>query len=244
MKFNHSSILTALLVVSLLPVQVISAKGKPPPPPPEPASDVVCDGCVDTTDIADGAVTTVELSTEVNDLLDTISQLQARLDTIETQQPTPVAKLYAGNVLLGYRTHGRAGDAAFLLYEPTSGYFLSIENAQNSPAGSTYRLEATQIEYETFDCTGQGLVSAGASDTNNVLIMDNDGNYYRTIGAHTTRPLTINSVNDNAAGPCNVRTFVIDSNGKSKVEPVAYPLPYALPITIPVHSLRIEYVAP
>lgn len=118
-----------------------------------------------------------------------INQLNARVNDLEAQQPTPVAKLYAGDVLLGYRslTKGVEGENIFL-YEPISGYFLTL-TVTTDGGTSTYFLSTSDIAYETFDCTGTGLVPTvdGESDTRNVLI-GNGSDFYKTTGTYIPRP--------------------------------------------------------
>ena len=86
MKAKNIFLIASLVVMTQISTEGLAAKGgNKPPPEPVVAEDVVCDGCVDTTDIADGAVTQQELSTEVNTLLESISELEARLDALEVR---------------------------------------------------------------------------------------------------------------------------------------------------------------
>jgi len=58
-------------------------------PPPKPAQDVVCDGCVGTTDIENGAINSEKLSTglqqEINQLNELVNQLQTQILILEEQ---------------------------------------------------------------------------------------------------------------------------------------------------------------
>jgi hypothetical protein len=234
--------LICLLVSSLLTVDVFAGK-----PAPKPASDLECTGCVGTTDIEDGAVTTQKLSAEVNALLNTIGQLQTRIETLEAQHPTPVVKVYVGDTLLGYRSLSAigGGGGGVFLYEPVTGSFLTL--GVNTDGGtSTYDIAKIDIEYESFDCTGTGLVlTGGASDTRNVLI-GNGSDFYRTTGTYVRPPpLLINSRKPSATGICRTTTNSRLNEGLSAVEAVPYPLPYSLPFIAPAPGgLRMEYVAP
>jgi len=157
----------------------------------------------------------------------------------------PVAKIFAGEVLVGYKTLSdlKVGGTE-LIYEPLAGYFLHLRVSTGGGV-TTLSLAPKEIEYETFDCTGPGLVIlvSSQSDTRNELII-NSGNYYKTVGAHVSEPLYTNSVLDRTTGICRVEAIERNNAGISMIEPVAYPLPYELPISLPAYSLRMEYDSP
>jgi hypothetical protein len=87
----------AVMYVALATNSAWAAKGGKPPSEPVPviAEDVVCDGCVDTGDIADGAVTYQELSPVV---VDDINLLDSRIATQESRTEI-VAVDSNGNVI-------------------------------------------------------------------------------------------------------------------------------------------------
>jgi hypothetical protein len=87
----------AVMYVALATNSAWAAKGGKPPSEPVPviAEDVVCDGCVDTGDIADGAVTYQELSPVV---VDDINLLDSRIATQDSRTEI-VAVDSNGNVI-------------------------------------------------------------------------------------------------------------------------------------------------
>ena len=176
-----------------------------------------------------------------------VSLLPAQTFATKPIKPPPpsVAKVYAGDVLLGYTSlHKIDQGEQLFLYEPTSGHFITLKNTTGNGT-STYSLLSSDIKYETFDCTGQGIVyGGGASGTANVLIA-NGASFYRTMGSTIDpRPIIINSVKDKVAEACSISSDSISNDGLSLVEPIANPLPYSLPFTVPAFSIRMEYAAP
>lgn len=169
-----------------------------------------------------------------------INELLSRVSALESQQATPVLKVFLGDVLLGYRVS--VGDT--VIYEPTSGFYYSFDTIAGFGT-STYVIRQKDIEYESSDCSGQGLLNAGRdSDTADILVRNGDSTYYRATGAYPVRPIIIASRRIALTGECQVTSNDLTSFGVSMVEPVVYPLPYILPITALSASIRVVYEAP
>ena len=155
MKLNHPSILATLLVASLLPAQVFAAKPiKPPPEPPPPvtAEDVVCDGCVDTTDIADGAVSAEKLSAILQDRL---NQIEA-----EVANNKPVSVKSNGQII--GRFLGLISDGGTNVNPPSGDFYALSDKSFLFKVISEGRLEGgSQISYESNDCSGQAYIQSG-----------------------------------------------------------------------------------
>ena len=92
MKTKH---LLVLLLSAGISANVFA--GKPPPKPPKPAADIICNGCVGTTDIENGAVTTEKLSAALqqqNSQLDArVTALEDKVNTLMSQNAALIAKL-------------------------------------------------------------------------------------------------------------------------------------------------------
>jgi hypothetical protein len=259
MIFNSPLILVTLLAVILLPSQGFAKR--PPKPPPEPvtAADVVCNGCVDTIDIADGAVTTVELSDGVNDLLDAISQLQAQINQLQSL-PHDRIEVYDGdNNLLGISITLPATQltpdnnlipAVSAIYNQAANVFVPLENRTilNSVPVFIFLPHLVNIYFESFDCTGQGYIGtlAAISLTKDVLVTNGEvvPKFYKTLDHSLLeqRNYISNSRLGGTSGNCSEGGGNEATGSHTRMSPVVEvqnPLPYSLPIIGP---LRLEYV--
>jgi hypothetical protein len=266
MKFNHPSILAALIVVSLLPAQVFAGKPIKPPPPPVTAEDVVCDGCVDTTDIEDGAVTEQKLSSGINDLLGTISQLQAQVNNLESEVeilsekiPSAYVNIYdANNVLIGVSIPKNgdqfkhfSGDG-FWVYNRVAGVFMDVVRA-GVFEDAALSLRRKHIYFDAHDCEGTGYVDIhDHSGTPNILIgngIASDGiapirifkttsNFYHLLPAQF---IDMASVRDDGTGVCNSATLSMQSRDAAVVVETTNPLPFSFPLARPI---RLDFVDP
>ena len=250
MNTSHIFMIASLLIAVQFSTQALAKKPVKPPPLPVTAEDVICDGCVGTTDIEDGAVTQQKLSSGVNDLLSTISELQGRLDALEAATPTPILKIYAGDIFLGYLISEYGNQSESLVFEPSSGYFAVLVKTVVDE-NTVITLRSRMIYFENMSCDGVGLIinSDDAntltpfSDTPNILYM-NGNNFYRTVGVYTgPRNILIHSQLEASDGTCTSVSYSF-GNQNAVVEQVDYPLPYSLPITVPLDGLRMEFMKP
>ena len=85
MKTGRVLVIASLFIAAQFATQALAVKPVKPPPVPVTAEDVICDGCVDTTDVADGAVTTQKLS----------SELQQQISASEPDRTDDLCRLYS-----------------------------------------------------------------------------------------------------------------------------------------------------
>lgn len=145
----------ALIPLLFLPLAISPTfAAKKPPPPPEPAIDVQCDGCVDTTDIADGSVTPEKLDQYVGAFpplvwVDANGEVIGKdIETFGTLDQRVVESSH------GYR----------FVFNPTNG-FVGIGHL---------------IYYRNSDCTGRTYIYYRDGGPGYVFRQDQTGNIFYT----------------------------------------------------------------
>jgi len=208
LKRNISQIIGVVALFTFLLAPAFGAKPVKPTPDPDPASDVVCDGCVDTSDIASGAVT-------LNELGDDVFNEFASKGEADRMHLSPIAVDGEGNtlgtVISAANRYMRFNGYLTLTLLSTSNYLFEIIS------GTTGLLDRPHVTYfDGWHCQGnaylpynaQGQVFRHPKSINDIYYTPRDG------GPQTIRVLShfIRERNDNV-GLCDNES--LDLTGRS-----------------------------
>lgn len=199
-------------------------------------SHFVCDGCIDTPDIADGAITAAKLSPDLS---------FGRLTIYD-----------ANDVLIGVSLPRYQGESfldetdSHWVYNAEAGFFMEI--GRNGLSGISVKRE--RIYYDEAECSGNAYAQIGdLSGTPNILIgsgLEQDGITISRLFKTVPNPyhqlpnqnITIVSFLDEDNNNCGELSNSMQSLTSALVEEIhENPLPFDLPLKYP---MRLQYVSP
>jgi len=187
------------------------------------------------------------LQQQINVLNAELNQQQAQIDALESAAPTPILKVYAGDIFLGY--HISESNEQILVFEPSSGFFVRLISTNESD-NTVISINRKVIYFENLDCDGAGIVINSNdvalttySDTLNILFMNGE-TYYKTIGVYDGPRNIFFQSRFEPDGSCTSGFSEAMGNQNGRFEQTEIPLPYSFPITVPHDGLRLDFVNP